>query len=198
MTTANLAAPEQTMLVPHRIYHPTQKDYATFLETSAQTGGMLTRLEVEIAPGGENVPHYHDTFDERFEVIEGELEVLLGGETHTLRAGDAKTAFASTLHNFKNPTSKTTRFLVEIRPGSTGFEQMLQIVYGLAADGKANKQGLPKNIYHLAVIFELGEGRLPGVMSLMMPVFRVLAARARKKGIEQELIKKYCMWHPAQ
>lgn len=38
----------------------------------------------------------------------------------------------------------------------------------------------------------MGEGRVPGVMSLLMPVFRLLAARARKKGIEQELISKYC------
>jgi hypothetical protein len=29
-------------------------------------------------------------------------------------------------------------------------------------------------------------------MSLVMPVFRFLAARARKKGIERELIEKYC------
>ena len=34
----------------------------------------------------------------------------------------------------------------------------------------------------------MGEGRVPGVM----PLFRLLAAWARKKGIEKELIRKYC------
>jgi hypothetical protein len=94
--------------------------------------------------------------------------------------------------NFGEGIDKTVRFLVDIQPGSTGFERALQIAYGLATDGKANKQGLPKNLYHLAVIFVLGEGRMPGAFGLMMPLFRFLAARARKKGIEQELIQKYC------
>jgi quercetin dioxygenase-like cupin family protein len=195
MMTQSVTQPEydtSTAASPHRIYHPIQKDYATFLETSASTNGKRTLLEIELAPGGGNVPHYHLAFAERFEVLEGELQVLLGNQTHILRPGETKTAFANTLHNFKNPTAKTTRFLIDIQPGSSGFEQALQIAYGLATDGKANQQGLPKNIYHLAIIFILGEGRVPGVTSLLMPMFRFLAARARKKGIEQELIRKYC------
>jgi quercetin dioxygenase-like cupin family protein len=192
MSTTIQASREQTTTTPRRIYHPIQKDYVTFLETSASTGGKRTLAELELAPGGGNMPHYHMTFDEHFEVLEGELEVLVGAQTHTLRPGETKIAYVNTLHCFKNPTDKTTRFLVELRPGSTGFEQALQIAYGLATDGKANKQGLPKNIYHLAVVFVLGEGRVPGVMSLLMPLFRLLAARARKKGIEQELLSKYC------
>lgn len=192
MSTTTRSAPQQTTLAPRRIYHPIQKDYATFLETSAQTGGKLTRIEVELAPGGGNESHYHDAFDERFEVLEGELEVLVGTDTHTLRPGDTTTAFASTLHNFKNPTEQTTRFMIEIRPGSTGFEQTLQILYGLATDGKANKQGLPSNIAHLAVLLVLGDTRLGGMASLLMPVFRLIAAWARKRGVEAELIRKYC------
>jgi quercetin dioxygenase-like cupin family protein len=190
MTTTISAAGQAQ--APRRIYHPTQKDYATFLETSAQTGGKHSLLEIELAPGGGNVPHYHLTYSERFEVLEGELEVHVGTETHTLRPGDTKTAQINTLHNFKNSTDKTTRFLIELVPGHTGFEQSLQIVYGLAVDGKVNKQGLPTNIYHLALVFVMGEGRVPGVMSLVMPLFRFLAARARTKGIERELIEKYC------
>jgi quercetin dioxygenase-like cupin family protein len=192
MAATNQTLREQPTAPLRRIYHPIQKDYATFLETSAQTGGKRTWIEVELAPGGGNVPHYHDTFDERFEVLEGELEVLIGAQTHTLRPGDTKTVFANTLHNFKNPTGKTTRFRIDIQPGSTGFEQTLQILYGLATDGKANKQGLPANIYHLAVLLVLGDSRLGGAASMLMPVFRLLAARARKKGIEQELISTYC------
>jgi len=46
-----------------RYYHPGQKDYATFLETSKETGGERTLIEIELAPGGGNVPHYHLTYD---------------------------------------------------------------------------------------------------------------------------------------
>ena len=49
----NLATPQQ------RYYHPIQKDNATFLETSEETGGEYSLIEVEVAPGGGNNPHYH-------------------------------------------------------------------------------------------------------------------------------------------
>ena len=35
-----------------RIYNPIQKDYATFLETSEESGGEHTLIEIEVAPGG--------------------------------------------------------------------------------------------------------------------------------------------------
>ena len=39
-----------------RYYHPFQKDYATFLKTSEETGGEYTLIEVEVASGGGNAP----------------------------------------------------------------------------------------------------------------------------------------------
>ncbi len=70
-----------------RIYHPIQKDYATFLETSQETGGERTLIEIEVAPGGGTTPHYHLTYAEHFEVLEGSLEVTVGEETRTLTGG---------------------------------------------------------------------------------------------------------------
>jgi hypothetical protein len=40
-------------------------------------------------------------------------------------------------------------------------------------------------------LFEWGEGRLPGVFSVLEPVFRFLARRARSKGIDRELEARY-------
>ncbi len=39
-----------------RYYHPIQKDYATFLQTSEETSGEYTLIEVEVAPGGGTNP----------------------------------------------------------------------------------------------------------------------------------------------
>lgn len=181
-----------SVTAPPRIYNPIQKDYATFLETGASTGGKRTLIEIELAPGGGNKPHYHKAFAERFEVLEGALQVQLGNEKRILQPGQSVTASPNTLHCFGNPTSQTTRFLVELRPGHTGFEQALQIGYGLAADGKTNRESLPTNIYHLAVLFALSDSMAAGPFALLTPVFRLLAARARRLGIEQELIEKYC------
>src|ERR671916_2516973 len=106
-----------------RYYHPLQRDYATFLESSAETGGEYTLIEIEVAPGGGNAPHYHKTYDEHFEVLNGTLEVMAGGETHSLRPGERAVAPKNTLHNFHNPTGEPTTFLVTLRPGSPGFEK---------------------------------------------------------------------------
>jgi mannose-6-phosphate isomerase-like protein (cupin superfamily) len=182
----------QTKSSPRRIYNPVQKDYATFLETSAETNGRRTLIEIELAPGGGNRTHYHKAFAERFEVLEGELHVQVGKEIKILKPAQSVTAPSNTLHRFFNPIDQHTRFLVELQPGHTGMEQSLQIAYGLAADGKTNKESLPTNLYHLAVLFVMADSIVPGPFALLTPILRLLATRARKQGIEQALIAKYC------
>jgi mannose-6-phosphate isomerase-like protein (cupin superfamily) len=174
-----------------RIYNPIQKDYATFLQTSEETCGEHTLIEIEVAPGGGTTPHYHLTYAEHFEMISGALEVMVGGETRTLTAGEKAVAPKNTLHNFHNANDETTTFLIELRPGSSGFEKALRVAYGLASDGLSNSKGLPKNLYHTALLFEWGEGRLPGVFAILEPLFRLLAKRARRKGIDRELEARY-------
>jgi mannose-6-phosphate isomerase-like protein (cupin superfamily) len=177
---------------PRRIYNPVQQDYASFVQTSAHTNGARTLIEIELAPGGGTTPHYHRSFSERFEVLAGELEVQLGRTIQRLTVGESATADMRTLHCFANPTPQPTRFLIELRPGHTGFEQGLQIVYGLASEGKTNAKSVPTNPYHLAVVLELGDTQLPGMLRVLLPVLRLAAARARRKGIEQALIDRYC------
>jgi mannose-6-phosphate isomerase-like protein (cupin superfamily) len=172
-----------------RYYHPEQKDYATFLETSEETGGERTLVEVEVAPGGGTPPRYHKTYEEHFEVLRGELEVHVGGETRTLRPGEKATVPLNTLHNFRNPTGEPTTFLVELRPGSAGFEKALEAGYGLASDGR-NPLYHP---YYLAVLLGWGDMRLPGIFTVAEPLLRLLAKRARRKGVDRELEAKYCL-----
>ena len=186
---ANAVGTQQDKL---RIYNPIQKDYATFLETSDETGGEHTLIEIEVAPGGGTTPHYHLTYAEHFEVISGALDVMVGGETRTLTAGEESVAPKNTLHNFHNATDRPTTFLVEFRPGHGGFEKALRVAYGLASDGLSNSKGLPKNIYHTALLFEWGEGRMPGLFGVLEPVFCLLAKRARRKGIDKDLERRYC------
>ena len=174
-----------------RYYNPVQKDYATFLKTSEETGGECTLIEVEVAPGGGNLLHYHKTYDEHFEVLEGALEVQVDGESQTLRPGQKALAKKNTLHRFRNTTEERTRFLVTLQPGHSGFEKMIKVAYGLASDGRTRADGTPKNPYHLAVLLEWSDMRLPGVFTVAEPLFRLLARRARRKGIDKELEARY-------
>lgn len=131
------------------------------------------------------------TYDERFEVLEGALEVLVDKETRTLRTGQRAVAPKNVLHRFRNTTEGPVRFLVELRPGHAGFEKAIKVAYGLASDGRARADGTPRNLYHLAILLEWSDMRLPGVFTVAEPLFRLLAERARRKGIDRELEAKY-------
>jgi quercetin dioxygenase-like cupin family protein len=175
-----------------RIYNPIQKDYVTFLKTSQETQGEYTLVRVELAPKGGVGLHFHKTYSECFRVLEGKLGVVLSGENHILQEGEQATAKPHILHKFYNPSdTESVVFETELRPASEGFERSLQILYGLARDGKTNKKGIPKNIFHLSILLALGESKLPGRYSVFEFLLLGFASVARRMGIDKKLQKYY-------
>lgn len=174
-----------------RIYNPVQKDYVTFLKTAEETNGAFTLVEVELAPNGGVGLHYHKTYAEKFDCVEGELKVTAGKITHTLSPGQSVTAHPMVHHRFFNSSGHTCRFRVELRPASRGFEQSLQIGYGLARDGQTNARGFPNDRLALAWLFEISESNLPGWMSVFEFFLRRQARKAKASGIDRQLIAKY-------
>ena len=174
-----------------KIYNPVQRDYVTFLKTAAETNGEYTLVEVELAPQGGVGIHYHKTYSEKFDCIEGELKVQLGRDVHILNTGSSATAHPNINHRFFNTSGKTCRFRVELRPASRGFEQSLQIGYGLARDGATKNNGFPKDKLALAWLFSISESNLPGWMSIFEVILRRQARTAIKKGLDKQLIHKY-------
>ncbi|TND00497.1 MAG: cupin [Bacteroidetes bacterium] len=176
---------------PRRIYNPVQKDYVTFIETSSDTGGARTVVDVELAPGGGVDLHYHKTYVERFECHDGELKVQLDKKIHTLKAGESATADMNVRHRFFSESDKVCRFRVTLVPASRGFEESLQIGYGLARDGKCNAKGMPKDPLSLAWLFSISESNIPGWRSVFEFILNAQAKKALKKGIDMELREKY-------
>lgn len=174
-----------------KIYNPIQKDTVTFLKTAADTNGEYTLVEVELADGGGVGLHYHKTYSESFESLEGELQVRLGKRIYILQPGQSATAEPKVNHLFRNRSGKPCRFRVKLKPASRGFEQSLQIGYGLARDGKCKPNGFPKDKLALAWLFEISESNLPGWMSLFEFILRRQAKKAKKKGIDKKLTEAY-------
>ncbi len=174
-----------------KIYNPIQKDTVVFLKTAADTNGEYTLVEVELADGGGVGLHYHKTYAEAFECTEGEVQVRLGKTLHTLPPGRSATAHPGTHHLFCNRSGKPCKFKVELRPASRGFEQSLQIGYGLANDGLCRSNGFPKDKLALAWLFDISESNLPGWMSLFEFILRKQAKKARQKGTDKQLLEKY-------
>lgn len=177
-----------------KIYNPVQKDYVTFLKTAEETKGQSTLVEVDLAPSGGVGLHYHKTYSETFECLEGELKVQAGKTIHTLLPGQSVTAEPNVNHRFFNTSPNACKFRVELRPASAGFEKSLQIGYGLANDGEVHKNGFPKNRLALAWLFEISESNLPGWMSLFEFILRWQAKKARANGLDKMLIDKYVKW----
>lgn len=176
---------------PRRIYNPAQKDFVTFLQTSEETGGKFTLVEVELAPKGGVGIHYHKTYSEKFDCVEGQLKVQAGRRTYTLGPGETVIAQPFVNHRFFNTSGSTVKFRVELRPGSRGFEQSLQVGYGLARDGQTNSKGFPKSSLALAWLFEISESNLPGWRSIFEFILRRQAVKARRIGLDKQLIEKY-------
>jgi mannose-6-phosphate isomerase-like protein (cupin superfamily) len=173
------------------IYNPVQRDRVTFLEMAADTAGGRTLAELEVAPGGGNMLHRHLTYAEHFEVLEGVLTVEVDGVVLQLGPGQSAVAPIRSLHRWANESDAPAVCLIEVVPGHRGFEQTLQIGYGLAADGLTRADGVPRRPYDLAVLAELSDIRLPPPMALLAPLMTVLARRARANGHEQALIERY-------
>ncbi len=178
-------------IMERKIYNPIQKDYVTFLKTHADTNGECTLVEVELADGGGVGLHYHKTYSEKFDCLEGEVQVQLGKTMHTLKPGQSATAAPNINHLFRNRSGKPCKFLVELRPASRGFEQSLQIGYGLAGDGLCKPNGFPKDKLALAWLFDISESNLPGWMSMFEFILRKQAKKAREKGVDKKLMEKY-------
>ena len=178
-------------IMERKIYNPLQKDQVIFLKTHADTNGEYTLVEVELADGGGVGLHYHKTYSEKFDCLEGEVQVQLGKTIHSLQPGQSATAAPNINHLFRNRSGKPCKFLVEIRPASRGFEHSLQVGYGLAADGLCKSNGFPKDKLALAWLFDISESNLPGWMSVFEFILRKQAKKARKKGIDKKLIDQY-------
>ena len=133
------------------IENPVTGERIEFLRTARQTGGELVEIEVTVQPNGfVAAAHVHPKQDERFEILEGEIEFKLAKETVTARPGDVVLVAAGTPHKFRNTGDTPARFRTEVRP-ALQFERLIETMFSLAADGKTNRKGMP-NPLRLAVI----------------------------------------------
>jgi quercetin dioxygenase-like cupin family protein len=132
--------------------------------TSHDTGGEYTLFDTYVEPGGSvAAAHKHPYQTEIFTVLEGRLGVKRGREKLELAPGQVALIDPGTPHKFWNAGEETLRFRAEVRP-ALQFESLIETMFGLAADGKTNRKGMP-NPLRLAVVanHHFDVVRLPGV-----------------------------------
>lgn len=133
------------------IENPVTGERMRFVEASDVTGGEYTLIELTLEPHGfVAMAHMHPYQTETFEIVSGSVAFKVDGETVTAVPGDVVTVEPGQAHKFWNAGETEAVFRTEVRP-SLRFEQMVETMFALAADGKTNKKGMP-NPLRLAVI----------------------------------------------
>ena len=95
------------------------------LLTAEHTGGVFSLVENVMRPGTEPPYHVHEREDETFYVLEGQLGVMVDGEVHEVKAGEAIFLPRGVPHTFR-VRSEIVRGLGVITP--SGFEKFFQTI----------------------------------------------------------------------
>jgi quercetin dioxygenase-like cupin family protein len=165
----------------------------TMLVGEDENNGTLQLYRVQLPPHRPSPPlHYHRAFTETFTVQEGTLKMYLGreGRRMILQPGDSLTAQVGQPHTFANHANEPCVMTVETRPAG-GVVKAFQIAYGVANDGGAAEDGLPKNPVVRLRFVEISQGFLSGIpVWLHKMAFLIATILARLTGIEHKL-KKY-------
>lgn len=177
-----------------KTYHnPINGEFTTILESSEDTNGEYTFMEVSLNAGGKNPVHFHHHFTEEFEAVEGILHLKANKAEIKLQPGEKQAVMPGVAHQFYNPTAESITFRVKLIPGQTDFENFIKATFGLVNDGKTWKNQIPKSIYHTAILLKWGDTHLTNYFIRKgEPMLEKIYQRALKKGIDEELRKKYC------
>ncbi|CAI6083652.1 cupin domain-containing protein [Cohnella sp. JJ-181] len=174
------------------IRNPQIGDAVTFLTTAQESGGAYEWVEVCLQPGGGTPLHYHTTFEEEFEALDGRLSLDCDGKTLLLAPGQKAIAPLGSKHRFYNQENAEIVFRVKVLPARS-FEKFLRMQYGLARDGRTGANGMPKSMLELAVVIRMGESYLIGPpVWVQKGMFGLLYRIARWRGVERRLLSLYC------
>ena len=160
-----------------------------FRKTARDTGGELLQVDWNGSTGWTTGPdHVHRRQDERFEVLSGKLGLRVAGVERILGEGEALVAPAGYAHAAWNAGDDEVHALVDFRPAlrtETAFETLA----GLAADGKTNGAGAPRNPLLLALVLHEYEDEIyfarPPLL-VQKVIFGALAKVARLLGYRAE------------
>jgi quercetin dioxygenase-like cupin family protein len=165
----------------------------------ADTGDDRVVLELVVpagrAGGGE---HVHHRACERVEVVEGRLGYAIGDEGGLALPGDALTIASGTAHEWWNAGTHDAVVRLDVWPAER-FELMVETLFGLAAQGRTNRQGTP-GVLQLAVLARafgaqvVPAGRLVrtrrALLAALAPLGLALGRRATYAG-HRELLLRY-------
>jgi quercetin dioxygenase-like cupin family protein len=159
------------------IDNPPMRTRAVFRRTAVETGGEVLELDIFVASGATIArPHLHPGQDERLEVIAGRIRGEIRGVKRVAVQGDVVEVPRGAPHFWENDGDGEAHLVVQFRP-ALNTETMFQTVFGLASDGKAGRNGLPRPLQQ-AVMLEAYPGEMcpAGVPKIVLKLFVAVCA----------------------
>ncbi|GAA6617767.1 cupin domain-containing protein [Scytonema sp. NUACC26] len=185
---AQLVATQQS----ETIVNPVTGDRMTVLHSNPLGEGAYFKVRFDLPPGAKGSPlHYHTKMGETFTVLQGCLEMEVGGRGKrlTLQAGESVHVPPGVQHSFRNASEEWVTYTSENTPARK-FEQFIRGLFGLAIDGKTNDEGMPTNPLHLALLLRKADTVLVGPPRLVQKLLiDALIQVADWLGSEQAIVK---------
>lgn len=164
------------------IENPVTGERITFLRTSAETGGSLAEMELELSPTAAlAAEHIHLRQEERFDVLDGLIRLRCRGEESLAGAGETVVVPAGAPHSWAPEGDAGARVRLTFTPGA-GIEEFFDEFFRLGREGRTDAKGMP-NLFVTARLGLAHEMYLPGPpVPLQRAAFRVLAGAGRVLG----------------
>jgi quercetin dioxygenase-like cupin family protein len=104
------------------------------LITSYETGGAMSMIETDVAPGGGPTYHSHSRKDEASYVVSGTAEVQIEKEIFLCNAGDRIYGPRNIFHTYRNVGDTDLKMIIVYTPA--GFEQSFVDQASMLPEGK--------------------------------------------------------------
>ena len=170
--------------------HPNTGERIVWRQVARDTDGALLQGDLFALPqASPAATHVHPRQEERFEVMAGTLKLSIDGVEKTVGPGDVAVVPRGTPHTWRNIGDDEAHLAVDFRP-ALRTEMFFETFFGLAADGKTNRNGMPNPLQLATIITEFSdEIRLATPPFLVQRILFVpLAAVGRLAG--------YRGWYP--
>lgn len=127
-------------------------DRVTLKLEGAHTNDRLALMEMTIAVGHGVIPHRHDTFDEVYYLLTGELMITLGETTQSISAGTLVQVPQGLVHSYRNAGSIPVSMLAWAYPA--GIEQFFRTI-AQTAGAQSSPELAPEQVGAIAARYDI-------------------------------------------
>jgi len=133
--------------------------------------GETLEVDVWVDPGGGVVPHRHPDFEERFEVLSGEITFSLGRKRVRAGAGESVVVAPGASHSYRNSGSAIAQMRCFADPPRAELQGFLEDAAALARAGGYTRQALPRSLRGLIGLAVIARSYRASTVILRPPVW---------------------------